>query len=202
MIVIVAPYQVLATPPQLWRALAGLQRMLRLNLLVTDVDSLAETQPSWGIFHAWPIPPLWGGRDTSLLSLLLSVCSLFTMGFSQMTSSQEHAWVMVRLCSGWLRDPQRWCAQVCVTVTCGHMGLSRPRQVMWIVVQPVGFHPPHPHPAISPGQVTTVRMSQSICFSLLSRCYPGLSFPWTGVRTPGSHLCSVVNSPNEYAPGI
>ena len=55
---------------------------------------------------------------------------------------------------------------------------------------------------ISPGHVTTVQMSQSIGFSLLSRCYPGLSFPWTGVRTPESHLCSAVNSPSEYAPGI
>lgn len=74
--------------------------MLRLNLLVTDVGPLGETPASWGIFHAWPIPPLCGGRDTSLLGLLLSVCTLFTLGFSQVTSNQEHAWVMVGLRSG------------------------------------------------------------------------------------------------------
>lgn len=69
--------------------------MLRLNLLVTDVGPLGETQASWGIFRAWPIPPLCGGRDTSLLSLLLSVGTLFTLGFSQVMSDQKHAWVMV-----------------------------------------------------------------------------------------------------------
>lgn len=74
--------------------------MLRLNLLVTDVGPLGETQASWGILGAWLIPPLCGGRDTSPLSLLLSVCSLFTLGFSQVASDQEHAWVMVQLCSG------------------------------------------------------------------------------------------------------
>ena len=196
MIVIVAPYQVLATPPNSeghWQ----------------DFRGCSGWTCWWQTWVPWVRPRQAGasstlGRfrpcveagtpDSWAFSWALVLCSL---GFSQVTSDQKHAWVMVRLCSGWLRDPRTWCAQACVTVTWGQVGLSRPRQVTWVVVHPVGCLPPH----ISPRRVTTVQRSQSIGFSLLSRCYPGLSFPWTGVRTSESHLCSAMNSPSEYEPG-
>ena len=197
MIVIVAPYQVLATPPNSeghWQ----------------DFRGCSGWTCWWQTWVPW-VRPRQAGASSTLgrfrpcveagipaswaFSWALVLCSL---GFSQVTSDQKHAWVMVRLCSGWLRDPRTWCAQACVTVTWGQVGLSRPRQVTWVVVHPVGCPPPT---HISPRRVTTVQRSQSIGFSLLSRCYPGLSFPWTGVRTSESHLCSAMNSPSEYAPG-
>ena len=145
MIVIVAPYQVLATPPNSeghWQ----------------DFRGCSGWTCWWQTWVPW-VRPRQAGASSTLgrfrpcveagipaswaFSWALVLCSL---GFSQVTSDQKHAWVMVRLCSGWLRDPRTWCAQACVTVTWGQVGLSRPRQVTWVVVHPVGCPPPHTFP--------------------------------------------------------